>query len=101
MLSKLRKKWQVGKFQLLLIFVVFAITGTTTALLTRQITRWLDLEPNSFAYWLLKIGVLLIGYWFILLIVAIPFGQFPFFWGYIKRVNKRLTGRSNKDDAAG
>lgn len=92
MLNKLRAKWQVDGAQFFLILCVFAITGTTTAFLTRQITRWLEIDAGSLWFWILKIGVLLIGYWILILIVAIPFGQFRFFWEYEKKIWRKITG---------
>ena len=38
MLEKLKKKWKVSGTQLLLIFCVFAITGTATAYISKAIT---------------------------------------------------------------
>lgn len=90
MFEKLKERWKVGNTDLVLILIVFAITGTTTAFLTRQITVWLNLEQGSFYYWLLKIAVLLIGYQLLILIVALPFGQFPFFWNFLKKMWKRI-----------
>ena len=96
MFEKLKSKWKVDGWKFFLIMCVFAITGTTTAFLTRQITRWLELDAGSLWYWLLKIGVLLIGYWILILIVALPFGQFRFFWEYEKKLWGRISGRNKK-----
>ena len=90
MFEKLKERWKVGNTDLVLILIVFAITGTTTAFLTRQVTVWLELEQGSLYYWLLKIAVLLIGYQLLILLVALPFGQFPFFWNFIKKMWKRI-----------
>jgi formyltetrahydrofolate-dependent phosphoribosylglycinamide formyltransferase len=90
MFERLQKKWKVGGTQLFLIICVFAITGTTTAFLTKQITTWLHLSSSSPWYWLLKIIVLIFGYQVLILIVSIPFGQFPFFWTYEKKILRRF-----------
>lgn len=90
MFEKLKDKWKVGNTDLILILIVFAITGTTTAFLTRQVTIWLDLESGSLYYWLTKIAILLIGYQLLILVVALPFGQFPFFWNFLKKMWKRI-----------
>ncbi len=96
MFERLKKKWKVSGTQLFLILCVFAITGTTTAYITRKITEWFELTPESAWYWILKILVLVFGYQIIILIVAIPFGQFPFFWQYEKKILSRLTGKKQK-----
>ncbi|MCF8294261.1 MAG: hypothetical protein K9I70_10655 [Chitinophagaceae bacterium] len=90
MLDKLKKRWKVSGIQLFLILCVFAITGSLTAYLSRQITSWLDIEKYSFLFWALKLIVLLFGYQVIILLVSIPFGQFSFFWNYEKKILKRM-----------
>jgi TctA family transporter len=90
MLDKLKKRWKVSGTQLFLILCVFAITGSLTAYLSRQITSWLDIEKYSFLFWALKLIVLLFGYQVIILLVSIPFGQFSFFWNYEKKILKRM-----------
>ena len=90
MFDKLQKRWKVNGTQLFLILCVFAITGTLTAYISRQITSWLEVEKYSFLFWVLKISVLLFGYQVIILLVSIPFGQFAFFWNYEKKILRRL-----------
>lgn len=90
MFENLKKRWKVGGTQLFLILCVFAITGTTTAWLSRQVTIWLELERYSWMFWLAKVITLLFGYQVIILLVSIPFGQFAFFWNYEKKILKRM-----------
>jgi len=96
MFEKLKQRWKVSGAQLFLIMCVFAITGTATAYLTRQITTWLGLDVLSPWYWVLKITVLVFGYQVLILLISIPFGQFRFFWNYEKKILRwfgRLFGR--------
>jgi len=90
MFQRLKQKWNVNGTQLFLILCVFAITGTTTAWLTRQVTQWLQLDASSFWYWAIKIGILVFGYQLLILLFAIPFGQFNFFWNYEKKILQRM-----------
>jgi len=90
MFQKLQSKWKVGGWQLFLIFCVFAITGTLTAYISRQITGWLDIDRTSPWFWVLKILVLIFGYQIIILIISFPFGQFSFFWNYEKKILRRF-----------
>jgi phosphoribosylglycinamide formyltransferase-1 len=90
MFQRLKQKWNVNGTQLFLILCVFAITGTTTAWLTRQVTFWLQLDASSFWYWTIKIGILIFGYQVLILLFAIPFGQFNFFWKYEKKILQRM-----------
>lgn len=92
MFSSLLKRWKVSKKELVLILCVFAITGFTTAYVSRAITTWVGFTDNT--HWLaklsLRLAVLLFGYQAILLTVAFLLGQFSFFWRFEKRMLQRL-----------
>lgn len=90
MFQRLQQKWKVSGTQFFLILCVFAITGTTTAYLTRQVTYWLQLPSSSPWYWVIKVAILIFGYQVIILLVSIPFGQFNFFWSYEKKILRRM-----------
>ena len=90
MFQRLKQRWKVNGLQLFLILCVFAITGTTTAYLTRQVTYWLDLTSSSAWFWVLKVVMLVFGYQVLILLFAIPFGQFSFFWNYEKKIWRRM-----------
>jgi hypothetical protein len=89
MFGKLKKKWKVqSNLQLFLILCTFAVTGTLTAFISRQITSWLGFDENTWWLWpsLVRASVLIFGYQIIILIVSIFFGQFRFFWNYEKKI---------------
>lgn len=92
MFEKLQRRWKVSGTQLFLILCVFAVTGTSTAYISKAITSWVGLTAES-PLWqraALRASVLIFGYQFIILIVSIPFGQFPFFWRYEKKILRRM-----------
>lgn len=92
MFEKLQQRWKVSGTQLFLILCVFAITGTTTAYISKAITSWIGLTPES-PLWQragLRGIILIFGYQVIILLVSIPFGQFKFFWNYEKKILRRL-----------
>jgi formyltetrahydrofolate-dependent phosphoribosylglycinamide formyltransferase len=92
MLKSLQQKWKVSGWQFFTILLVFAITGTTTAFLSKAFPGWLGFNDQTPAVWkwLLRIGILLIGYQLILLSVAFLLGQFAFFWQFEKKLLQRL-----------
>jgi uncharacterized membrane protein (DUF4010 family) len=92
MFKRLQQKWKVSGWQLFLILCVFAVTGTTTAWISKAITGWVGLTPQSPLVWriLLRTGVLIFGYQVIILIVSFFFGQFGFFWNYEKKILRRF-----------
>lgn len=90
MLNKLKKHWQVETNELILILCTFAVTGTTTAWLSKKVAEWLLLDKYGIAWWTSKIVVLIFGYQVIILIVGFCFGMFSFFWKYEKKILARL-----------
>jgi hypothetical protein len=80
MLKQLQHKWKVSPGRLFLILCVFAVTGTTTAYLSRQVPIWLHMDESTTAgwRWTIRLIILIFGYQLILLLVAFLFGQFPF-----------------------
>jgi hypothetical protein len=92
MFSSLLKKWNVSKKDLVLILCVFAITGFSTAYVSKAITSWVGFTDAT--HWsarlALRLFVLIFGYQAILLFVAFLFGQFTFFWRFEKKMLQRL-----------
>jgi hypothetical protein len=89
MFVKLKKKWKVeSNTQLFLILCTFAVTGTCTAFISREITSWLGFNDQTWWFWrfLVRASVLVFGYQVIILLVSIVFGQFRFFWNYEKKI---------------
>ncbi|MFT3704204.1 MAG: phosphoribosylglycinamide formyltransferase [Agriterribacter sp.] len=88
MFNRLQQKWKVTGGQLFIILLVFAITGTTTAYITKVITSWVGFTSETSWIWkmLLRLVMLIFGYQVILLTVAFIFGQFSFFWKYEKKL---------------
>lgn len=92
MFTSLQQKWGVSTRQFWVLFLVFALTGTTTAYCTRYLTAWLGMDVQSFWLWraLLRIGMLLFGYQFLLLGFGALFGQWAFFWKYERKLLQKL-----------
>jgi len=93
-IEKLKARWKVkNAFQVILILVVFACTGTTVLLLKKPIFAALYPEgvPTAakIVYWILILPI----YNVILLVYGFIFGQFKFFWEFEKRMFRRMTGR--------
>ena len=97
--DRLKRKWNVSGTQLVLILCVFAITGTTTAYITRMITTWMNLQSNEVTYWIMKLVILIFGYQVLILLFSIPFGQFRFFWKYEKKLLKWFSFRKKKPES--
>ena len=94
MLNYLKDKWNLkSNFQLLIILLVFAITGSGSLFVSEPLMDYLGISKeslNSYLYWTLRIVIVTIIYQFILLLVAFLFGQFNWFWNFEKKIMKKL-----------
>ena len=92
--KKLRLKWEVNyRWELIAIFLVFAITGSTSAKISGPIIEILQLKElitNSFLFWTLRILIIFPIYQVLLVIVGWVFGQFQFFWAFEKKMLSRM-----------
>jgi hypothetical protein len=92
-MKDLKKRWKIdSNFQLVLIFIVFAITGSTSAWLSKPVCFWLGIMEEDFGYWYTPLRLLIIFPLYQVLLVFIGFllGQFKFFWAFEKKMLKRM-----------
>jgi hypothetical protein len=92
MFNRLQKKWKVNGWQVLIILIIFALGGSVTGLIGRRLMHFLEIEM-VLLYIIVYILLITIIWPFAVLIVSIPFGQFPFFKKYISRMGNRLFNR--------
>lgn len=92
MFKKLQHKWGVSNRQFRVLFLAFALTGTTTAILTRYVTAWFGVDAGDPLYvrLLLRLAMLLVGYQVILLFFGALLGEWAFFWKYEKILLQRI-----------
>lgn len=87
-INKLKERWGItGTFQVILILLVFALTGMSTLRVEGFISKELNIteSPTLFTRVLVFIFLTLPIYNIILLIIGTIFGQFNFFWNFEKR----------------
>jgi hypothetical protein len=70
----------------LAIFIVFAITGSTSAWVSKPVCLWLGIVEEDFGNWFVLIRLLIIFplYQVLLVLIGTLFGQFNFFWNFEK-----------------
>ncbi len=92
--KKLENKWLVDyKWEMIRIFIVFAITGTSSLFVGRPIIKLLGITKenlNPIVYWFLFIIIGLIFYQILLVFFGWLFGQFKFFWEFEKKMLRRF-----------
>ena len=92
-MNKLKQRWGIDtNFQLAIIFIVFAITGSASAWLSKPFCLWLGITKGDLGYWFTPVRLLLIFpiYQVLLVFIGFLFGQFTFFWAFEKKMLKRL-----------
>lgn len=98
-MQKLKERWGIdNNFQLVIIFVVFAITGSSSVYVAKPFLKFIGLESGNFPdtwwgpilYWTLRILLIFPFYQILLVAYGWLFGQFKFFWAFEKKMLKRM-----------
>lgn len=101
-MEKIRNFFRVqSNYQLLIINIVFAVTGTSSLFVADYILNYFLVNQenyNNFLYWTTRIIFILPVYQFLLLFFGVLFGEFSYFWEMEKKTyNKiRLMFEKNK-----
>lgn len=93
-MNKLKARWGVkSNFQVAIIFIVFAVTGSTASYIGKPFLGYLNITPETFntlIYWTLRLVILFIMYQFLLVFFGWLFGQHTFFWNFEKKMLSRI-----------
>lgn len=92
-MDKLKQRWGVtSNYQLTIIFIVFAITGSTSAYLSKPVTDWMHINTDtlSWLYWPARLIIIFPVYQVLLVVLGWLFGQFKFFWWFEKKMLRSL-----------
>jgi|APSaa5957512576_1039674.scaffolds.fasta_scaffold48970_2 hypothetical protein len=87
-IEKLKTRWGIkGTFHVVIILVVFALTGMSTLRVEGFISHGLNLtdDPSFMNRLLVFIFLTLPIYNILLIVIGTIFGQFKFFWNFEKR----------------
>lgn len=98
-MKKLKERWGIqSNFQLVIIFIVFAITGSLAAYLAKPVLNFIGLSREvfpehffgGFLYYSLRILFIFPIYQVLLVVIGTIFGQNKFFWNFEKKMLSRL-----------
>jgi hypothetical protein len=92
-IDKLKSRWEINSnWQLFVICVVFAITGSASAFATAPLLKALGItkEMHGAIYWPLRILIIFPVYQILLIIIGTLLGQYKFFWAFEKKMLKRF-----------
>lgn len=92
--KKLENKWVLDhKWEMIRVFMVFAITGSSSLFIGRPIIKWLGITKDNlspFFYWMFYILLGIIFYQILLVTFGWLLGQFQFFWNFEKKMLRRF-----------
>tara|TARA_B100001063_G_scaffold241151_1_gene267482 strand:- start:269 stop:700 length:432 start_codon:yes stop_codon:yes gene_type:complete len=92
--KKLEKKWKLSyRWEMIRVFMVFALTGSSSALIGRPILKIIGVTKDNFqplVYWILYLLIGFLFYQILLVTFGWLFGQFKFFWDFEKKMIKRM-----------
>ena len=93
-LEKLKEKWGLKSlFQVIIILIVFSLTGMTVVMIRPVIFSWFGFNEQT-PFWIKTITYILLifpMYQILILVYGTIFGQFAFFWEKEKKLFKALS----------
>ena len=88
--NNLKTKWGIhSNVQIILILIVFAITGSLSLVVSDPIIQFIGLSKESVNPWIftpLRLIIVFPVYQVLILIIGFLFGQFKFFWQFEKKM---------------
>jgi len=92
-MNKLKQRWGItSNWQLLIILIVFSVTGSTAAKIAGPITDLIGIKKSMgwYVYWPIRILIIFPAYQVLLVAYGWLFGQFRFFWEFEKKMLRRM-----------
>ena len=93
-MKKLKERWEIkNNYQLVVILIVFAATGSTSAYLSKPILNYFGFTRDiisPFLYWPLYLILIFPVYQVLLITFGFLSGQFKFFWAFEKKMLKSM-----------
>ena len=91
-MEKLKKIFKVKSlYQLIVVFIVFGITGSLSLFVSDYILDFLNLDS-----FILSLLLLLMIYQILLIIIGTLFGEFTYFWAMEKKIISRFSFNRSK-----
>jgi len=100
-MNRLKEKWGItSNFQIIIILLVFSITGSVSVWIARPALNLVGLDNetvSSWLFWPIRIVIIFPIYQVLIVIIGALFGQFKFFWAFEKKMLVRLGFKYFKD----
>lgn len=94
-------KWGLkSPFHVIIICIVFAITGSASVQIGKPVLDFMGITSeslNAWLYWPLRLLLIFPIYQVLLLVVGAIFGQFTFFWNIEKKMFRKMAAPFQKN----
>ena len=100
-MNRLKKKWGItSNYQIMVILLVFSITGSIAVVITNPVLKLIGLDKyllSPWIFWPIRIFIIFPIYQVLIVFIGALFGQFKFFWAFEKKMLVRLGFKRFED----
>ena len=100
-MNKLKEKWGItSNYQIIIILLVFSITGSISVWIAKPVLNLVGLDKevvSPWLFWPIRIFIIFPIYQILIVIIGTLFGQFKFFWAFEKKMLSRLGFKRFED----
>jgi hypothetical protein len=100
-MNKLKEKWGItSNYQIIIILLVFSITGSIAVWIAKPVLNLIGLDKevvSPWLFWPIRILIIFPIYQILIVIIGTLFGQFKFFWSFEKKMLVRLGFKRFED----
>ena len=101
-MNRLKEKWGItSNFQIIIILLVFSITGSIAVIVAKPVLNLVVLDTDvlsPWVFWPIRIFIIFPIYQVLIVVIGALFGQFKFFWAFEKKMLSRLGFKRFKED---
>lgn len=99
-MKRFKEKWNIeSNWQLIIILIVFSLTGSAALVVRKMVFGWIGITPET-AWWIrfpLYLAILFPAYQVLLIIIGSILGQFKFFYAFQKKSMGFLCRKRNNE----
>ena len=100
-MKRFKEKWGItSNFQLVIILIVFSVTGSVAVWVAKPVLDLVGLDKEAvspWVFWPIRIFIIFPIYQVLIVLIGAIFGQFKFFWAFEKKMLVRLGFKQFKD----
>ena len=101
MFRRFKKKWNIkSNFQLVIILIVFSVTGSAAIIVKKYIFHLIGIQPETSLFIKIPLYIIILfpAYQILLIIIGTLLGQFRFFYEFQKKSLSFLKRRKKEEN---